>query len=255
MIIKRKLVIIIMHKSQTKNKSYNHVILNLQDYMMSNILYLKFDTKKIESTENKKSSNLLKKKDTNSELITLKEEDQLFWYFYIAKYGYDQYKILDHKFTHEKNIKISNIEKVKQNKDLLKQNKLKISEFEVDLLNSKKISLKTLQGLSIYNNLNIYYIENKIFNFFNYNDNNESIIIYKDNKNYSCNINPSSEIVNNIKNNYYYVENINKPINAISNYKLAELVDIAKKLGIKEKLDTGKVKNKNMLYEEIKVKF
>ena len=83
MIIKRKLVIIIMHKSQTKNKLYNHVILNLQDYMMSNILYLKFDTKKIESTENKKSSNLLKKKDTNSELITLKEEDQLFWYFYM----------------------------------------------------------------------------------------------------------------------------------------------------------------------------
>lgn len=112
-----------------------------------------------------------------------------------------------------------------------------------------------MQGLSIYNNLNIYYIENKIFNFFNYNDNNESIIIYKDNKNYSCNINPSSEIVNNIKNNYYYVENINKPINAISNYKLAELVDIAKKLGIKEKLDSGKVKNKNMLYEEIKLKF
>ena len=32
----------------------------------------------------------------------IKDKDVLFWYFYIAKYGYDSYKDIEHKFTIEK---------------------------------------------------------------------------------------------------------------------------------------------------------
>lgn len=257
MIIKRKLsIIIIMFKPVTqKKKSHQFDISNLQPYMMTNMLYLKYNND-IEKEVKKKSDRIkeLPKKNENK-LITLKEEDQLFWYFYIAKYGFEDYKILDHKFSHEKNIKIRNIETIKKDNSLLKQNKLKVSEFETDLLNSKKISIQTLQGLCIYNEVNLYYVYNNIFYFFNYHDTNEPIIIYKNGKNYSCNISPTTEQINEIKNNNYYVVNINKPLQSISNYKVKDLIEISEKLKINTKMESGKSKNKTMLYEEIKLKF
>ena len=36
------------------------------------------------------------------------------------------------------------------------------------------------------------------------------------------------EIIKDILNNYYIIENINKPINALSYYKLSDLIEISK---------------------------
>ena len=51
---------------------------------------------------------------------------------------------------------------------------------------------------------------------------------------------------------HYNIENMSKPIKALSSYKVSELVDIAKKLGI-ETLNktTNKQKNKNEIYESL----
>ena len=238
------------HKSNHHtHKSYNHVINQLQDYMMTGKLYLKYNnTSKKES----KSSNKSNKSNKSMNLITIKDQDQLFWYYYIAMNSYDDYKYLDHKFTKEKELKIQNIETMKNNNSILKQNKIKISDYETDLLNSKQISLSTLRGLCAYNEVNIIYIKDKIYYDFRFNDTQVPIIIYKQGKTYSCNISPSLETIEMIKQKYYYIDNPSKPINGISSYKIKELSEICKKLDINTRLESGKPKNKKILYEEIK---
>lgn len=232
------------------NKSYNHVVNNLRDYMMTSRLYNKFLVQQ-KSSETKQKSVVEKKE---GRLITLKETDQLFWYFFIAKYGYDEYQFLDsHKFRKEKELKISNIEIMKKNNSLLKQNKIKISDYETDLLNSRKISVSTLQGLAAYNELNIIYVRNKSYYFFNFNDTDIPIIIYDNGKSYSCDISPSQESVEMVKFKYYHIENPDKPIKGISTYKVNELIEICKKLDIPTQLESGKSKGKKQLYDELKV--
>tara|TARA_B100001173_G_scaffold285644_1_gene272752 strand:- start:2 stop:724 length:723 start_codon:yes stop_codon:yes gene_type:complete len=226
-------------------KAYNHIIDNIQDYMLTTIMFNKFSIKEQEKV-------IEKKKKTNvSNRITIKEIDQLFWYFYIALHGYDEYKLIDNKFTLEKSLKINNIQSMRANNSILKQQKLRISEYETTLLNSKKIDIPTLCGLSAYNQLNIIVIKNKTYYHFNFGDIDNAIIIYQEGNNYSCEVNPTKQLIETIHNNYYYVENPNKPIKGISTYKLNEIVSICNKLDIKTKLESGKSKNKKQLYTEI----
>ena len=106
-------------------------------------------------------------------------------------------------------------------------------------------------GLSAYNQLNIIVIKNKTYYHFNFGDIDNAIIIYQEGNNYSCEVNPTKQLIETIHNNYYYVENPNKPIKGISTYKLNEIVSICNKLDIKTKLESGKSKNKKQLYTEI----
>ena len=70
-------------------------------------------------------------------------------------------------------------------------------------------------------------------------------------KNYSCEINPTKQLIETIHNNYYYIENPNKPIKGISTYKINEIFSICNKLGIKTHLESGKSKTKKQLYTEV----
>ena len=237
------------HRYNKHLKAYNHIIDNIQDYMLTTTMFNKYSIKEQERVVEKKE----KKKISNR--ITIKEVDQLFWYFYIALHGYDEYKLLDNKFSLEKTTKISNIEKMRLNNNILKQQKLKISDYETSLLNSKKIDISTLCGLAAYNELNIIFIKEKVYYHFNFGNIDDVIIIYQEGKNYSCEINPTKQFVETIHNNYYYVENTNKPIKGISTYKIDELIDICKKLGIKIQLESGKKKSKKQLYTEIQTYF
>ena len=234
------------HKHQ---KAYNQIIDNIQDYMLTSVLFNKFSIKEREKVIHKSE----KKKISNR--ITIKETDQLFWYFYIALEGYDEYKLVSNKFTLEKELKITNIEKMRSNNSILEQQKLKISEYETTLLNSKKIDIPTLCGLAAYNELNIIFIKNKVYYHFNFGNIDNTIIIYHEGKNYSCEINPTKELIETVHNNYYHVENPNKPIKGISTYKVNEIVEICNKLGIKTQLESGKSKSKKQLYMEIQTYF
>ena len=232
-------------KNHKHQKAYNHIIDSIQDYMLTTIMFNKFNIKEQEKIREKKE------KQKVSNRITVKEIDQLFWYFYIALEGYDEYKLVSNKFTLEKEIKIKNIEKMRSNNSILKQQKLKISEYESTLLNSKKIDITTLCGLAAYNELNIIFIKDKTYYHFNFGNPDNTVIIYQEGKNYSCEINPTKQLIETIHNNYYYIENPNKPIKGISTYKINEIVSICNKLGIKTQLESGKSKTKKQLYTEV----
>lgn len=181
----------------------------------------------------------------------IKDKDILFWYFYIAKYGYDSYKDIEHKFTIEKEIKIKNIELSRKNLNILKDMKYNKDDFESNLLNCQTINIMTFKALCAYNNLNVVLVKDKTYYHFNYSDDEPFILNFIDN-NY---VNDRCIKINYIQNNMYCITNINKPINGIASYKLQDLIDICNKLDINIKQDNGKNKTKPMLYADIKLYF
>ena len=74
--------------------------------------------------------------------------DKLFWCFYKL---YNNITDLDleyiNTFTTEKNFKLSVIEKINNNKDLLKKHKIQRSKVETEITNDKQISLTSFKTL------------------------------------------------------------------------------------------------------------
>jgi hypothetical protein len=152
-------------------------------------------------------------------------------------------------FITEKNIKIDNIIKIRENKDILKSHKIVKSVIENELANEKKISILTLNALALIYKLNILYIKNRFIYVMNYSEvplkECKNIIEEKKDKEiYLINLEP--EIIDQVLNNYYIIDNINKPFNAISYYKIQDLINIAKKLNL-----DSQNKKKVDLYTEI----
>lgn len=184
------------------------------------------------------------KKILNENNFTIDKEDKLFWSFYIFLNGYDEYYLIKNFFITEKNIKIDNIIKIRENKDILKSHKIVKSVIENELANEKKISIVTLNALALIYKLNILYIKNRFIYVMNYSEvplkECKNIIEEKKDKEiYLINLEP--EIIAQVLNNYYIIDNINKPFNAISYYKIQDLINIAKKLNLdiqnKKKVD------------------
>jgi hypothetical protein len=184
------------------------------------------------------------KKILNENNFTIDKEDKLFWSFYIFLNGYDEYYLIKNFFITEKNIKINNIIKIRENKDILKSHKIVKSVIENELANEKKISIVTLNALALIYKLNILYIKNRFIYVMNYSEvplkECKNIIEEKKDKEiYLINLEP--EIIDQVLNDYYIIDNINKPFNAISYYKIHDLINIAKKLNLdtqnKKKVD------------------
>lgn len=177
--------------------------------------------------------------------------DKLFWCFYkIINESWDE----NENFRIEKEFKIDCIEKLRKNKNDLKPYKLTLSTIENDLLNERKITLKTLIALCILYKINLIYTFNNKY----YEINNDSL----DNSNniyVISNINDKDSLLlikkdlDYYRNNFYCIENINKPLKAISGYTIKELELMAKKLQIIE--SDIKNKNKKDLYQKISEKF
>jgi len=192
--------------------------------------------------------------------------DKLFWCFYKL---YNNVKDSDleylNTFTIEKEFKLSVIDKIKKNKDLLKKHKIQKNTVESEITNDKQISLNSFKTLCILYNLNIIVIkDNNTYSRFTNNglescidnlDNYQAIkLVYKN----SSSINTNFEIVMNINKlelenaltKYFYVKNLDKPLKSFSSYKLDEIIEVAKKLEIKIYNENGKKKTKMELYSD-----
>jgi hypothetical protein len=73
----------------------------------------------------------------------------------------------------------------------------------------------------------------------------------KYNKKYGFEI-ANTNLLEEIRTSLYKVETLDKPVKAISSYKLQDLINICNKLAIEIKhINTGKNKTKNELYESL----
>jgi hypothetical protein len=181
------------------------------------------------------------------------EMDSLFWCLYIMKYGEIHYEMLDNKsVVTEKKLKIEYVEKIRLNKVLLKTYKFNtFAELENNLTNDKTLSLSSLLSLCALDNLNIMVIQNKTYYELCMNDSTDTAIIQKFDKKFGVKL-VDTEFAAGIKNDLIQIENVDKPLKAISAYKVNDLILICNKLDIDVKqASTEKTKTKKELYEDI----
>ena len=173
--------------------------------------------------------------------------DTLFWSFFTILKGEQEYEI-NHSFQREKEFKIESIEKLRAIKSELKALKLRLTEIENELLNEKKITIKTLVALCLLYKINIMYIWNhKYFEIIN-NANEKMNIIMNEKGENKISEDISNEKMQYYREKYLCIENINKPLKAITSYTRDELITIVEKLEIK---DISAKKTKKEMYEKI----
>jgi hypothetical protein len=250
---------------------YNHVINELQDYMLTNELFKRTN---LYSNTNATFSKVPQLEVSNVQKCKTekpkdkynypKQKDTLFWCFYIMMHGDVAYEMLQPiNLIAEKKIKIEYIEKIRQNKILIKQHKYAtLTHIENHLLNEPKIDIKTFFSLCVLENLNVFYIHKKTYFELLMNDDMNNIFILKnfDNTSSSSSISHQKygfepetyETIKNYKKELFHVENLEKPVKAISAYKLGDLIDFCNKLGLEVIHPvTQKPKKKQELYEAL----
>jgi hypothetical protein len=210
----------------------------------------------------------------NFSFYTPRQKNSLFWCFYIIINGLGQYEYEKNYFTAEQEFKVKTIERIKrgESKQILKEHKMSKNMIESGLMGScLEISPKILYALSLFYNVNIFYVyKNTYYEMFA--NTNAKIYVIQ----FNPEINYYSVSIDMHENRVEYIENIkktclelnnlddvNKPLRSITSYSLTELVNIAAKMNI---LDThiydetmkntgkkikSKSKTKNELYTEI----
>ncbi len=238
-------------------------LLNCESYILNEANmqnYLKY--KLTDTCDNKKKSKIDKKQISikTSALITPREQDSLFWCYYIIKNGDIQYEMLPNRNTlTTKQLKIELVSKIRENKKIIKINKLdSILNIESNLANDNYLSIKTFIAICAIDNINVIVISKKTYFELLTNDTNVIYIIreidnsqLKYNKQYGYEI-ANDGLLNEIYDSYFRVDSLDKPIKSLSAYKVSDLLNIANKLAIAvTNKETGKNKTKNELYESI----
>ena len=261
---------------------------SLQEFMLFSVNNINYDdiinisdNKKIKNIKPKISKNLLypnynkaESKYNEKHINKRKSLDNLFWLFYkIVKNLQESDLYYLNTFVVFNEFKNEMIDKIRDNKSILKKYKLKINFLEDDILNNKTISLYTLRSLCIlYDKHLLLMKDNNTYSFFSreevscknlkeLNDENNLMVVkllYSNNSNNSNSFTIEDEIklsnieIENILNKYYYIDNLEKPLKGLSSYKSDELYEIANKLNIQIYCNiSAKKKVKKVIYDEI----
>ena len=182
-----------------------------------------------------------------------REVDSLFWIAFVILHGDDEYNNTTHRnVILEKKHKIEFVEKIRNNKSIVKTNGFStLAHLEEILAYGTKIDIPTFFTLCAIENKNVLYINKRTFFELKSNDTTEVHVIHAlENKKYAYELSNSS-VIDLKKASLYQLEAIDKPIRNISYYKVQDLIDICLKLEIETKKDNDKTKTKNELYESI----
>jgi hypothetical protein len=194
-------------------------------------------------------------------MIYPEKKDNLFWSIYISIYGYETYHLIERRYQNaELEEKQKIVEFIKKNPNEMKNSNHKITKINMqemmsDLLTNTKIELSVLVALALFYNKRIIIIQGEqpgfyleIYPISLENDRNQVILLTKNKKQeYGVDLDITPEKIMNIENNMLKFQHYEKPLKAISNYKVDELENIASKLNI----DMSKKYKKPELYMEI----
>lgn len=241
--------------------SYNDVFDELQNYILNDENINKSLKMKItnSNSKNEKPANIIKSTIKKSDLFIPNQQDSLFWCFYIMKNGEISYETLNNKNSLvAKQIKIDLVSTIRKNKDTLKIYKFDTkTNIENNLANDNNINSKTFLSLCAIENMNVIYISKKTYYELLMNDTNITYIVHElqsDSKyynKYGFEL-ATEDSINKTKSSLYKLDSVDKPIKAISAYKVTDLMEICNKLVIETtNKETGKNKSKKDLYESI----
>jgi len=242
---------------------YQNFVKHVQDYMFNNTNICKSLECKLHEEYSKKTKEKTEKNEKNEKnLIIPNDNDTLFWCLYIIKNGLTNYSQLTNRnLITEKKLKIEYVERLRKEKQLIKQYKFDtLTNIENSLSNENRIDLNTFLTLCVVGCLNIFFIKKNTYFELNMNDSNKIYIIkYLSEKDQYGFEETNKDSIIDFREKYYKVENMSKPIKSMSSYKTQDLIDICKKIGIETTIKNDetnvnksiKNKNKKELYEEI----
>lgn len=258
-------------RQNLQNSSYNHVLQDPQDYMFTQkniLLFTKHVFKNMETQVKKKeivqvqSQSVAKFIPTNrtplaDNFYRPKQKDSLFWCLYILKHGLSEYEmnVGNQHFVVEKKEKINYVQLLRnqQQKDMLKLHKIKpISEVEFDLTNNEKISVKTFFALCVMENINVLLLDKRKKYELQMNDG-PIYVIHRNGESLEHRIefDVTSEKLQDYRDNYYNMETFESKLKCISYYKVADLMELCRKLNVEIKTDEKKKMTKKDIYEKI----
>jgi hypothetical protein len=254
---------------------YQNFVKHVQDYMFNNTSMCKSLECKLHNQYTNKKTKLQSEKmeSVNKNIFIPSDSDSLFWCLYIIKNGISNYiQLTNRNMIVEKKMKIDYVERLRKEKQLIKQYKFDtLTNTENMLANETRIDINTFLTLCVVGCLNIFFIKKNTYFELNMNDSNKIYIIkYISEKDKYGFEETNKDNLDDFRNKYYKVDNLSKPIKSMSAYKTQELVDICNKLGIETSLvastsasssnnenneiisgDNAKTKSKKDLYESI----
>jgi hypothetical protein len=195
------------------------------------------------------------------ELISPKQSDTLFWCLFVIHFGYDEYIEVDRNYgVKELEIKKLVGEHISANPYKIKNSNIKFTKASVqevlsELLTSQRdTSINCLVALLVYYNFNVIMVNSSKLLMLEFIADRDAefptYVLHKDAYGkYSVDIDPiTKEDVIEMKSKMICLESYLRPLKPITNYKVDELEDFAKKIGI---YDTNKKQKKTELYQEI----
>jgi hypothetical protein len=192
--------------------------------------------------------------------------DSILWSAYIMLYGTEKYETIENSYIESNHFKFELIEVMRQNKPILKANKIKLSVIEESLVHKPFITLETLHAIAVCKSISVCIVQDRKYYEISSGGGGGSggtFIIEKVKGKYVLYIATTkltTEYLTYIRKNYWLMESISAPIRTISAYKLQDLVDISQKLNLPVvnvipgkfgSLGTEKRKTKSELYEGI----
>ena len=267
----------------------NSLLCELQDYMFFKqtiddaCKYVSHGDKRVSKEGDKHGDKRVSKegdnkhplKEDNRSIYKPHQKDSLFWCYYMLMYGLNACETVGtNRFIIEKNEKIKLVELVRANKLALKFHKMApISSIEADLTSSEAISISTFFAICVASNISLIYINktNKTWLKVLIEEIKEERpdtvnVLYRSeiSHRFECETNVDSSIINATENTHFKLFSMNKPIQALSSYKSAELLEICTKVGIDIYLESGtgtgtgtgtsKTHSKQQLYNAHKLK-
>jgi hypothetical protein len=190
--------------------------------------------------------------------------DSILWSLYIMLYGVEKYEMIENHYIESNRFKFELIEFLRDNKTILKANKVKLSSTEDTLVHKPFITLETLHAVAICKSLSLYIIQDrKYYDVSSGSGSGTPFILEKIKGKYLLYMAPdtiSMKYIAYVRTNYWRMESISAPIRPISAYKLQDLIDISEKLNLPVvnvfpgkfgSIGTEKRKTKPELYEGI----
>ena len=222
---------------------------NLSKYMLSNDNINNI----LNNIPNINTQNIKKKDNIKNDYINIQDfyspnfgDDPLFWCIYIFLNDVNTYlNNKDNLYQHGYSLKMDYIKKAKENKQLLKNYKIKYRDVEGNLSTDKQINITTLKAICILEHVNLYFFTEKLWYNQNLDDDNDNCYIKFINKKYSIWNKDSQPEKYNILGSRIIVENIDKPIRSMSYYKKDDLREMVIKLGIFPREHDAVSSNKN----------
>jgi hypothetical protein len=148
-------------------------------------------------------------------------------------YGTEKYETIENPYVESNRFKFELIEVMRQNKPILKANKIKLCGLEESLVHKPFITLETLQAIAVCKSISVCIVQNR--KYYEIDNGGETFIIEKIKGNYVLYIAPikvNMDYLTYIRKNYWLMESISAPISRITAYKLQDLVDISQKLNL-----------------------